>query len=210
MSNVPIPPSPGPSRPRPSYSGYQPPQGGSFYENGEASPIRFRGDSWRAEPSYRPRDPNADHYEPEYDDDRSRFSWGTSYPHSQTYDPSPDPWPRRDVMAERMFEPSDSWKHDHAPDSELDISGRFSEVRDRMPPPREDYVYTYGGDSYRAVASYTARRDSSYQRQSDYYRPGYVRKGAGVLHSPWMMHRALGLASGLRVAPRHLVFLVGG
>jgi hypothetical protein len=111
MSNVPIPPSPGPSRPRPGYGGYQPSQGSPLYGNGTASSGRFRGDSWRSEPTYRPRDPTADHYEPDYgDDDRPRLGWGASYSHSQTYDPS-ELLPRRDLMASRMFEPSDSWKH---------------------------------------------------------------------------------------------------
>ncbi|SRR6266404_77131 len=109
MSNVPIPQSPGPSRPRLYYDAYQPSHGGSPYGNGTVNSGRFRGDSWRSEPTYRPRDPNADHYEPDYGDDRSRFGWGASYPQPQACDPS-DLWPRRDVMAERMFEPSDSWK----------------------------------------------------------------------------------------------------
>ena len=110
MSNVPIPPSPGPSRPRPGYGAYQPSHGNTPYGNGTANSGRFRGDSWRSEPTYRPRDPNADHYEPDYADDRPRFGWGAGYTHAQTYDPS-DGWQRRDLMAERMFEPSESWKH---------------------------------------------------------------------------------------------------
>ena len=109
MSNVPIPPSPGPSRPRPGYGAYQPSHGNSLYENGTANSGRYRGDSWRSEPTYRPRDPNADHYEPSYSDDRPRFG-GAGYTHAQTYYPS-DGWQRRDLMAERMFEPSESWKH---------------------------------------------------------------------------------------------------
>lgn len=114
MSNVPITPSPGPSRPRPGYGGYQPSHGSSLYGNGTVNSGRFRGDSWRSEPTYRPRDPNADHYEPDYGDDRPRFGWpAATYSQPQTYDPS-DPYPRRDLMAERMFEPSDSWKHGYA------------------------------------------------------------------------------------------------
>jgi hypothetical protein len=113
MSNAPIPPSPGPSRPRPGYGGYHTPHGNPFYTNGITHSGRFRGDSRRAQPSYRPRDPHADHYEPTYDGDKSRFGWGTNYPHSQSYGPSSDSWSRREVMAERMFEPSDTWKHDH-------------------------------------------------------------------------------------------------
>ncbi|KAH8987864.1 hypothetical protein EDB92DRAFT_1948368 [Lactarius akahatsu] len=173
MSNVPIPPSPGPSRPRPGYGGYQPSHGSSLYANGTANSGRFRGDSWRSEPTYRPRDPNADHYEPDYGDERPRFGWGASYPQSQTYDPS-DICPRRDIMAERMFEPSDSWKHGCVPDPELDMVERFGESRGRMPPPREDYAYPYNGDSYRAGTPYMSRRDLTYPRSTDYYRPGYT------------------------------------
>ncbi|KAI0258290.1 hypothetical protein BC834DRAFT_975303 [Gloeopeniophorella convolvens] len=151
MSNIPIPPSPSPSRSRPGYGGYHGPRGGTFYGSGAANSNGLRGDSWRAEPSYRPRDPNADHYEPEYDNDRSRLTWGgVSYPQSQAYDPA-DPWPRRDVMAESMLEPSDSWRNDHAPDQEVDASERFAEDRARMPPPRDDFAYPYDGDSYRDV-----------------------------------------------------------
>ncbi len=67
----------------------------------------------RIQPSYRPRFPNADRYESGYDNDKPRFGWGARYSHSHGYDPSSDSSSRRDVMAERMFEPSESWKHDH-------------------------------------------------------------------------------------------------
>jgi hypothetical protein len=66
------------------------------------------------------------------------------------------------------------------PDSGLDISEheRFAEVRGRMPPPREDYLYTYGGDTYRAGPSYISRRDSAaHPRQPNLYRPGYPDEG---------------------------------
>jgi hypothetical protein len=59
-------------------------------------------------------------------------------------------------------------------DLELDIPQRFAEVRSRMPPPREEYVYPYNGDPYRSGASLIPRRDSAYQRQADCYRPGYI------------------------------------
>lgn len=113
MSNAPIPPSPGPSRPRPGYGGYPPPHGNSFYGNGVPNSSRFRGDSRRVQPSYRPREPHPDHYETAYDGDKHRFGWAMNYSHPQSYDTSSGPWPRREVMAERMFEPSESWKHDH-------------------------------------------------------------------------------------------------
>lgn len=76
-------------------------------------PGRFRGESRRFQPSYRPRDHHPDHSEPGYDNDKPRFGWGANYSHSQGYDPPPASLSRRDIMAERMFEPSESWKHDH-------------------------------------------------------------------------------------------------
>ncbi|SRR6266851_3535033 len=113
MSNAPVPPSPGPSRPRPGFGGYQPLPGTTFYGYSLPNSGRFRGDSRRAQPSYRSRDPHADHYDPAYDGDKFRFGCGMNYSHSQGHDPSSDPWPRREVMAARMFEPSESWKHEH-------------------------------------------------------------------------------------------------
>jgi hypothetical protein len=63
------------------------------------------------------------------------------------------------------------------PDSGLDICERSSEFRSRMPPPREDHLYTYGGDSYRTGPSYVSRRDAVYPRQTDVYRPGFTDEG---------------------------------
>ncbi|KAH9061067.1 hypothetical protein EDB87DRAFT_476985 [Lactarius vividus] len=62
-----------------------------------------------------------------------------------------------------------------APDPELDMAERFGEPRGRMPPPREEYAYS--GDSYRAGTSYMSRRDLTYPRSTDYYRPGYTEEG---------------------------------
>jgi hypothetical protein len=113
MSNAPIPQPPGPSRPRPGYGGYQPPHGSLSHWNGVVKSSRSHGEPRRFQPSYRPRDPHADHYEPGYDNDKPRFGWGANHSHSQGHDTPSDSWSRRDVMAERMFEPSESWKHDH-------------------------------------------------------------------------------------------------
>src|SRR5882757_2189538 len=71
MSNHPIPQPHGPSRPRPSYGGYQPSHGSSSW-NGAVKPGRSRGESRRFQPSYRPRDHHADHSEPGYDNDKPR------------------------------------------------------------------------------------------------------------------------------------------
>src|ERR1700755_3642888 len=46
-----------------------------------------------------------------------------------------------------------------------------------MPPPREDYMYPYGNDSYRSGPSYNSRRDSAHPRQSNNYRPVYPDEG---------------------------------
>ena len=62
------------------------------------------------------------------------------------------------------------------PDSDLGICDRFSEVRNRMPPPREDYMYPYGNDSYRGGPSYISRRDSAFPRSNN-YRPVYPDDG---------------------------------
>lgn len=45
-----------------------------------------------------------------------------------------------------------------------------------MPPPREDYILPYGGDSYRSGPSYISRRDSVYPRSNN-YRPVYPDEG---------------------------------
>lgn len=84
-----------------------------MYWNGVVKPGRSRGKPRRYPSSYRPRDAHADHYEPGYDSDKPRFNHGANYSHSQGYEPPSGSWSRRDVMAERMFEPSESWKHDH-------------------------------------------------------------------------------------------------
>jgi hypothetical protein len=57
------------------------------------------------------------------------------------------------------------------------MSERFSEVRTRMPPPREDYGYSYGPDSYRTGPPYFSRRDSVHPRQTSVYRPVYSDEG---------------------------------
>src|SRR5260221_9195964 len=98
MSNAPIPPSPGLSRPRPGYGGHQHPHGNSFYGNGVPNSARFRGDSRRVQPSYRPRAPHPDHYENAYDGDKHRSGWEMNYSHPQDYDTSPGPWSRLHVM----------------------------------------------------------------------------------------------------------------
>lgn len=46
-----------------------------------------------------------------------------------------------------------------------------------MPPPREDYIYPYGGDSYRTGPTYISRRDSVHSRQPGPYRSGYFEEG---------------------------------
>ncbi|KAH9962893.1 hypothetical protein BC827DRAFT_178946 [Russula dissimulans] len=175
MSNAPIPPSPGPSRSRPLYGSYQSSYGNNFYGHGRAKYGRFRGTSWT---SYRSRDVHTDNYAPGYHGDKPHFGWSANYSHPQGYDTPSEPWSRRDVMAERMFEPSESWKHDHVPDSGFDVSERFGEPRGRMQPPREDYVYPpHGNNSYRAGPPYIPRRDSVHPGPINPYRPSYIDEG---------------------------------
>ena len=57
------------------------------------------------------------------------------------------------------------------------MTERFAEPRGRMPPPREDYSYAYNGDSHRAGDPYLSRRDLTYPRSTDYYRPDYPEEG---------------------------------
>ncbi|KAH9031623.1 hypothetical protein EDB85DRAFT_1325363 [Lactarius pseudohatsudake] len=118
----------------------------------QANSGRFRGDSWRSEPTYRPRDPNADHYEPDYGDERPRSDGEQATPSLKhmillTYGRGAISWQRGCLshltpgnMATYLTRNS-IWLRD------------LGEPRGRMPPPREDYAYPYSGDSYRAGTS---------------------------------------------------------
>ncbi|KAG2068017.1 hypothetical protein BDR04DRAFT_795265 [Suillus decipiens] len=116
-------PSPGPSSRR--YGPYDSyiPRGGPGYRSDD-HPNIYRPNTWRPE-RYSSRSPSPDRY------DRSRSVevrfWDASSRWQPWQDrrssPSPPPLrekPRRDTMAERMFEPSDSWKQSH-----VDRSGRY-------------------------------------------------------------------------------------
>jgi hypothetical protein len=117
-------PSPGPSSRRyPPYDSYVP-RGGPSHRNDD-HPNMYRPNTWRQE-RYNSRSPSPDRYErsrptePRTWDSSSR--WQPSWPDRRS---SPSPPPprgglRRDTMAERMFEPSDSWKQSH-----VDRSGRY-------------------------------------------------------------------------------------
>ena len=67
---------------------------------------------------------------------------------------------------------------------ELEVTERFGEFRSQMPPPGEDYVYAYGGESYRAGNLYMSRRDLVYPRSTDYYSPDFPEEGCWGSSSP--------------------------
>ena len=105
----------GPSR-RSTYDRYIPAQDDITYRSGYGDSYRPDGDSYRplAGDSYRPdswrpyRAPMGDHYEPSGNTD-TWSSYHKGYGKRREWAPE-----RRDIMAERMFEPSDSWKSSHA------------------------------------------------------------------------------------------------
>ncbi|THH21143.1 hypothetical protein EW146_g340 [Bondarzewia mesenterica] len=175
-------PSPGPSRVRPTYDRYIPNQSTSAYR--DEYPNVYRPDPWRYERSYRPRTPSPDHYEPRHAD-----SWAPPNVRASSYNSSyPDrrhPSPpisrnrgRRDIMAERMFEPSEAWKESHVPGTDkLPPFDRYLDGRSRplsSDRPRDDYSSYYpSGDFYRPYSPPFDRADIRYPRQSDSYRPQY-------------------------------------
>ncbi|TCD70689.1 hypothetical protein EIP91_002064 [Steccherinum ochraceum] len=115
-----------PSPTYPYYERYGPPRAGPSYRGDMSYTNTYRAEAWRpdhAGPSLRP--PTPDRYPPARfprQDIRPRPTRFESPPRIERRIPS-DPsydatWPRtsrdtRDTMAERMFEPSDSWKQAH-------------------------------------------------------------------------------------------------
>lgn len=178
-------PSPGPSSRR--YGPYDSyiPRGGPGYRSDD-HPNIYRPNTWRPE-RYSSRSPSPDRY------DRSRSVevrfWDASSRWQPWQDrrssPSPPPLrekPRRDTMAERMFEPSDSWKQSH-----VDRSGRYEALEPPSPRfpdyrarPARDYSPqkspTYPpvhGDTYRPYSSGQSYREPHIFVRPDTYRPQY-------------------------------------
>lgn len=179
-------PSPGPSSRR--YAPYDSyiPRGGPSYRSDD-HPNIYRPNAWRPE-RYNSRSPSPDRYdrsrsmEPRFWDSGSR--WQSSWQDRRT-SPSPPPLReklRRDIMAERMFEPSDSWKQSH-----VDRSGRYEALEPPSPRfpdyrarPARDYSPqkspTYPsiqGDTYRPYSSGQSYREPHVFVRSDSYRPQY-------------------------------------
>lgn len=179
-------PSPGPSSRR--YSPYDSyiPRGGPSYRSDD-HPNIYRPTAWRPE-RYNSRSPSPDRYErsrstePRFWDPGSR--WQSSWQDRRS-SPSPPPLReklRRDTMAERMFEPSDSWKQSH-----VDRPGRYEALeptsprfpdyrgrpaRDYSPQKSPGYPPTHG-DTYRPYSSGQSYREPHVFVRSDSYRPQY-------------------------------------
>ncbi|KAG1776872.1 hypothetical protein EV702DRAFT_316699 [Suillus placidus] len=179
-------PSPGPSSRR--YAPYDSyiPRGGPSYRSDD-HPNIYRPNTWRPE-RYNSRSPSPDRYdrprsmEPRFWDSGSR--WQSSWPDRRS-SPSPPPLReklRRDTMAERMFEPSDSWKQSH-----VDRSGRYEALEPPSPRfpdyrarPARDYSPQKSpayppvhGDTYRPYSSGQSYREPHVFVRSDSYRPQY-------------------------------------
>ncbi|KAH8101177.1 hypothetical protein BXZ70DRAFT_934778 [Cristinia sonorae] len=124
----------------PYYDRSLPPHAGPSNRGDISHTGSHRGDSWRPERTashYRP--PSPDRYSPaRYPrQDTRRTSRYESPPRRTTSDSTHDgSWSRvpRDIMAERMFEPSESWKQNHHPGDYWE-PGRESRPRRMSPPP---------------------------------------------------------------------------
>jgi hypothetical protein len=115
--------SPGPPLvPYPAYDRYIPPRSNNPYR--EPFPSSYRPDSWHSERQYVEQPPSPDRYRPPRHPDGdgwARSTWRVMPPPTwEETRPSPpgsfDPgWgrPRRDIMAQPMFEPSEQWKQSH-------------------------------------------------------------------------------------------------
>ncbi|KAG2134844.1 hypothetical protein DEU56DRAFT_808995 [Suillus clintonianus] len=179
-------PSPGPSSRRYApYDSYIPRGGPSYRSDDHAN--NYRPNTWRAE-RYNSRSPSPDRYdrsrpmEPRFWDSGSR--WQSTWPDRRS-SPSPPPLReklRRDTMAERMFEPSESWKQSHVDrSSRYEVleppNPRFPDYRAR---PARDYSPekspTYPpvhGDTYRPYPGGQSYREPHVPVRSDSYRPQY-------------------------------------
>ncbi|KAG0704921.1 hypothetical protein DFH29DRAFT_909244 [Suillus ampliporus] len=178
-------PSPGPSSRR--YAPYDSyiPRGGLSYRSDD-HPNIYRSGTWRPE-RYNSRSPSPDRYDrsrpadPRFWDSGSR--WQSSWQDRRS-SPSPPPLReklRRDTMAERMFEPSDSWKQSHVdrPGRYEPLeppSPRFAEYRARpardYSPQRSPAYPPVHGDTYRPYSGGQSYREPLSAR-SDSYRPQY-------------------------------------
>ncbi|KAG1753622.1 uncharacterized protein EDB91DRAFT_1242605 [Suillus paluster] len=175
-------PSPGPSSRRYApYDSYAP-RGGPSYRSDD-HPNIYRPGAWRPE-RYNSCSPSPDRYdrsrptEPRFWDSGPR--WQSSWQDRRS-SPSPPPIrekPRRDTMAERMFEPSDSWKQSH-----VDRSGRY----EALEPPSPRFA------DYRArpARDYSPQKSPSYPPvHGDTYRPYSAGGGGGGSREPHVFVRS--------------------
>ncbi|KAL4079633.1 hypothetical protein J3A83DRAFT_1136710 [Scleroderma citrinum] len=178
-----------PSPRRPTYDSYVP-HGGTLYR--DDYPNCYRPNTWRPE-RYYSRSPSPGRHDrtrvldPRHWEQGTRRQSSSYYPDRRSTPGSPRDKPRRDTMAERMLEPSDTWKPPHADRSTRHepsdpISDRFVDRRPyfaRDPPPhrlpaRTDYPPHFTGDCYRPHAGAQGPRETySFPRTADTYRPNY-------------------------------------
>ncbi|KAG2154269.1 uncharacterized protein EDB93DRAFT_1248464 [Suillus bovinus] len=179
-------PSPGPSSRR--YAPYDSyiPRGGPSYRSDD-HPNVYRPNAWRPE-RYNSRSPSPDRYErsrsmePRFWDSGARWQPPWQDRRSSPSPPALREKLRRDTMAERMFEPSDSWKQSH-----VDRSGRYEVLEPPSPRfpdyrarPARDYSPLKSpayppihGDTYRPYSSGQSYREPHVFVRSDSYRPQY-------------------------------------
>ncbi|KAH7907288.1 hypothetical protein BJ138DRAFT_520180 [Hygrophoropsis aurantiaca] len=183
--------SPSPSSSSRRYAPYDSyvPRGGApsrvEYEN------NYRPNTWRPG-RYHSRSPSPDRFErtrplePHYGSHWRPPSRDEPRPPTSPVPPIAREKGRRDIMAERMFEPSDAWKQSQ-PERPMrrDFSEPFLDrypehrmrhVRDFSPlrsVARNEYPSLSAGDSYRPLANGRSYRDSYAFARSDTYRPCY-------------------------------------
>ncbi|KDQ58610.1 hypothetical protein JAAARDRAFT_673701 [Jaapia argillacea MUCL 33604] len=168
--------SPESSRAYRPYDRYAPEASSSSYRDDQLG--SSRQSTWSAAPYYS-RSPSPERYEPRTPATPAD-PWGRSAWRTQEY-----AWPERrrrdtmaETMAERMFEPSESWKQTHAP----------SRGRPEMKPPTNRYYPDYVDRDVRDISPARSRHDSYHsdsrprpsvgQRgylppRGDSYRPSY-------------------------------------
>ncbi|GBE88694.1 hypothetical protein SCP_1400990 [Sparassis crispa] len=164
-------PSPGPSNGLPFYDRYAPARSSSAYQDNYAS--GYTANSWRPERSFYSGTPSPECHGQQRDLQAEGWahppSWTPSdsmtwaerrEPIGSMYD-SPAPRGRRETMAERMFEPSDSWKQTHI-DSSIDSDG----ARDR--PGDQDWNMR---SPQRTVPDHYSPPRNHYSPSQDHYSP---------------------------------------
>ncbi|KIJ61642.1 hypothetical protein HYDPIDRAFT_159357 [Hydnomerulius pinastri MD-312] len=183
-------PSPGPSARRQPYDSYKP-RGGAPYRDDNLN--SYRPNVYRPERFYS-RSPSPPRYDRSRPQEARQWDNNTRWQSASYYDrrstPSPPQWNKgRDTMAERMFEPSETWKQSHVDRPtryELSENSPPDQYRDRRPPlsrdfspqrppARTDYPLHHPVENnYRPYPAPQAVRDlGGFSRTADTYRPQY-------------------------------------